>query len=88
MVAFVEFPCVASHTASCTKKWPAVFPHPPNVSTTSGTHFQHSLEQIGSLHVCFLSSVCLAAAPATTPASDKILDLSREVMDTSMAAGL
>ena len=39
-------------------------------------------------YLCFLSSVCLAAAPATTPASDKMLDLSGEVMDTSMAAGL
>ena len=38
--------------------------------------------------MCFLSSVCLAAAPATTPASDKMLDLSGEVMDISMAAGL
>ena len=28
---------------------------------------------MGSLHVCFLSSVCLAAAPATTPTSDKML---------------
>ena len=88
MVAFVEFPCATSHNASCAKSWPAVLFHAPNVSTTSGTHFQPSLEQMGSLPVCFLSSVCLAAAPATTPTSDKMLDLSREVMDTSMAAGL
>ena len=54
MVAFVEFPCAASRTASCAKNWPAVFPYAPNVSTTSGTHFQPSWEQIGSLHVCFL----------------------------------
>ena len=89
MVGFVEFTCAARCTASCAKKnWPAFLPHAPNVSTTSGTHFQPSLEQMGSLHVCFLSSVCLAAAPATTPASEKMLDLSGEVMDTSMAAGL
>ena len=88
MVAFVELPCAASRTASCPKNWPAVFPYAPNVSTTSGTHFQLSSEQIESLFECFLSSVCLAAALATTPASDKILDLSGEVMDTSMAAGL
>ena len=49
---------------------------------------EHTSKQMGSLDVCFLSSVCLAAAPATTPASDKMLDLSGEVMDTSMAAGL
>ena len=84
----VEFSCAASRTASCAKNWPAVLHHALNVSTTSGTHFQPSSEQMGSLPVCFLSSVCLAAAPATTPASDKMLDLSREVMDTSMAAGL
>ena len=58
--------------------------HAPNVSTTSGTHFQPSLEHMGSWHVCFLSSVCLAAAPITTPASDKTLDLSSEVIKTSM----
>ena len=82
MVAFVEFPCAASYTASCAKKLVAVFSHAPNVST-SGTHFQPISEQIG-----VLSLLCLAAAPATTPASDKILDFSGEVMDTSMAAGL
>ena len=53
----------------------------------SATLVEHSQEHMGSLHVCFLS-VCLAATPATTPASDKILDLSGEVIETSMAAGL
>jgi hypothetical protein len=42
---------------------------------------KHQMEQIVSLHVCFLSSVCLAVAPATTPASDKMFDLSGEVHD-------
>ena len=60
----------------------------PMHSTTNRTHFQPSSEQMGSLNVCFLSSVCLAAAPATTPASDKMLDLSEEVISTSMATGL
>ena len=73
MVALLEY---ASRTASCAKNWPDVLPHAPNVFTTSGINFQPSSKQMGSLHVCFLSSVCLAAAPATTPASDKMLDLS------------
>ena len=73
MVALVELPCAARRAASCAINWPAVLPHAPNVSTTSGTHFQLSSEQMGSLNVCFLSSVCLAAAPETTPASDKML---------------
>ena len=64
--------------------------HQMSPPCTSGTHFYSSSEQMGSLYVCFLSSVCLAAAPATTPASYKMLDLSRggEVMDTSMAKAL
>ena len=78
----MELPCAASCTASCPKNG---LPHAPNVSTTSGMHFHSSSEQIGSLYVCFLSTVCLAAAPVTTPASYKMLDLSGEVMDTSMA---
>ena len=70
------------------KNWPAVLPQEPNVSTTNGAHFHPNSEQIVSLHVCFLSPVCLAAAPATTPTSDEMFDISGEVMDTSMAAGL
>ena len=73
---------------SSPKNWPAVLPQAPNVSTTNVTHFHPNSEQIVSLHVCFLSSVCLATAPAITPASGKMFDLSGEVMDTSMAAGL
>ena len=84
----MELACAASCTASLEKNWPAVLPYTPNVSTTSGTQFQPRLEQMGSLHLCFLSAVCLAAAPATIPASDKILDISIEVIKTSMTAGL
>ena len=57
MVAIVEFFCAASRTASCAKNWPAVLPHAPNVSTTSGTHFQPSSEQMGSLIIIMIQNV-------------------------------
>ena len=88
IIVFAEWLLAASRDASSPKNWPAVLPQAPNVSTTNGTHFHPISEQIVSLDICFLSSVCLAAAPATTPTSDKMFDLSGEVMDTSMAAGL
>ena len=51
-----------SHTAGWEKNWPAILPHAPNVSTTScGTHFRPSSEQMGSLHVCFITGVLTLA---------------------------
>ena len=74
MAALVELPCAARDALQVVKKnWPAVLPHAPNDYTTSGAHFQPSSEQMVSLNVCSLSSVCLDAAPETTPLLTKCL---------------
>ena len=76
MVAWVVLACAASNSASVEKNWPAVLPHAPKCLH----HYWITLlEQMGPLHACFLFSVCLDAAPATTPALDKLLDLSRNI---------
>ena len=84
MVAFVEFPCAASVLLVVQKTGLLFFP----MHQISPPLVEHTSNQFGADGIITCVFSLLAAAPATTPASDKMLDLSREVMDTSMAAGL
>ena len=63
----------------------ASFPHAPYDSRIQ-TH-PRSLH-LASLASCFRSSVACAAAPAVTPASERILEFSGDVTDKSQAAVL
>ena len=66
----------------------ASFPHAPYVSTTRGIQIHPRSQHLASLVSCFWSSVAYAAAPAVTPASERILEFSGDVTDKSQAAVL
>ena len=66
----------------------ASFPHALYVF-----HYQRDTDHPRSLHLtslasCFRSSVACAAAPAVSPASERILEFSSDLTDVSQAAVL
>ena len=66
----------------------ASVPQAPYASTTMGTQTHPSSLHLVSFSSCCLCSVALAAWPAASPASSKTLELSGDVTDKSIAAGL